>query len=198
MTNRQAYNIWYSKSQLYGNWIKPIAFASYTPTQNLSYQIGELSYIDKVDKSNALILDLPQYRGVEDGVALSKLGWVAIPLYNGTQAPPNAHGFVNNTHIIDSLIWGAEQLQQIEISTNAKPAFLLDSLRRNRSHLVNHMYDNSWDIYEHDLPTASFLKNHSINALTVITNSVQKDLKAILKKYKNDGMNVEIISLVKR
>lgn len=88
------------------------------------------------------------------------------------------------------LIQGAFELKKIEISDKAMPAFLLDSNRMNRYKIDISVFDNSWDIYAQDIPSAEYFLKNNINQIIVRGEKIQKDLRKILYKFQEKGIKI--------
>lgn len=194
MTNKECYKIWAPIGKKWTDWVRPVPFIA-AKADVKGYHAGELSvptidFIDDKWKNAAVIVDLPGDESVEVGLALAKLGYRPIPIYNGTIEQKNARATVDNQTIGAALIWGAEVLKQIEIEDEALPVFLLDKNRLNRLKLDASIFDNSWDVYPQDLPSADYFLKNGIKKIIVISDSLSKDLKEIFKKFKKK--NIEI------
>ena len=87
---------------------------------------------------------------------------------------------------------GALILQNLDINYDAPPAFLLDSNRTNRFKMDVSVFDNSWDIYSQDLPTANYLIKNGIKNILIRGDRIQKDLKKVLYKFYEKGINIFI------
>lgn len=97
---------------------------------------------------------------------------------------------VNNHAIEIGLIQGASELKKMKIEENAPPAFLLDSNRMNRLKMNVSVFDNSWDIYDQDLPTAEYFIKNDINKIIVRGEKLNKDLKRILYKFQKKKIKI--------
>ena len=199
MTNKECYKIWAPTGKKWTDWVRPVPFIA-AQADVKGYHAGELSIpnIDLIDaswKNAAVIVDLPGDESVEMGLALAGKGYRPIPIYNGTIEQKNARATVDNQTVGAALLWGAEILKQIEIDDEALPVFLLDKNRLNRFKLDASVFDNSWDVYPQDLPSADcFLKN-GIHKIIVVSDSLSKDLKAIFKKFKKKNICIDLIRL---
>lgn len=97
---------------------------------------------------------------------------------------------VNNHAIEIGLIQGASEIKKMKIEENAPPAFLLDSNRMNRLKMNVSVFDNSWDIYDQDLPTAEYFIKNDINKIIVRGEKINKDLKRILYKFQKKNIKI--------
>ena len=83
----------------------------------------------------------------------------------------------------------------MKIEKDAPPAFLLDSNRMNRHKMNESIFDNSWDIYAQDMPSAEYLLNNGICKIIVISEKLQKDLKKILYKFQKKRIKIYLSSM---
>ena len=194
MTNKECYRIWAPCGKKWSDWVRPVPFIA-AQANVKGYHLGELSIpmIDFIDESfhqAAIIVDLPGDESVEVGLALARRGYRPVPIYNGTIEQENARATVDNQTVGAALLWGAEVLKEIEIAEDALPAFLVDKNRLHRFKVDTGVFDNSWDVYPQDLPSADYFLKNGIHKIIVISNSMSKDLKAIFRKFKKKNIQI--------
>lgn len=194
MTNKEAYKIWAPYGKRWVDWVRPVPFVSmneYTKKYNFSgMSMTDIDYIDKSFNNTAIIVDLPGVQSVMEGVGLAKEGYRPIPVYNGTIEQSGARATVDNQSVGMALMWGAEKLADINISDDALPVFLLDSNRLNRFKMKISVFDNSWDIYHQDLPSAEYFINNGILKIVVVGERISKDLKKIFYGFQKKGISI--------
>ena len=194
MTNRDIFKIWAPIDAKWTDWVRPVPFISINNGFEVhdygNFKIEEIKYVSNLLLDTAIIVDMPSYEGIKEGIALAKIGFRPIPLYNGADEQKGAIATNNNNEIETGLIWGAIELKKVNIDNNASPAFLLDSNRTNRYKMDISVFDNSWDIYDQDMPTAKYFLDNGINKIIVRANSIQRDLKKILYKYQKNGIKI--------
>lgn len=194
MTNKDCYRIWAPTGKRWTDWVRPVPFIA--ARENVKgYHIGELMVpdIDFIDDSwdkVAVVVDLPGDESIEMGLALARRGYRPIPIYNGTIEQEHARATVDNQTVGAALLCGAEILKDMEIEDEALPAFLIDKNRLNRFKLDAGVFDNSWDVYPQDLPTADYFLKNGIKKIIVISDSMSKDLKAIFGKFKKKNIQI--------
>lgn len=193
MTGKEIYRIWAPIGAKWTDWVRPVPFI--TINDNLkSYKIPDLSNsnISCINKNEntAVIVDLPGLESIKEGIALAKIGFRPIPIYNGTIEQEGAKATTDNKIIAIGLVYGASKLKEIELENDAPPAFLLDTNRMNRFKADVSVFDNSWDIYDQDIPSAEYFLKNKINKIIIISNLVQKDLKKILYKFQKQGIEI--------
>ena len=97
---------------------------------------------------------------------------------------------VENHTIQSALICGTSELEKLKISDNAPPVFLLDSNRTHRFKMNASIFDNSWDLYDQDMPSAEYFLKNKIDKIIVRGEKIQKDLSKILYKFQKKGIKI--------
>lgn len=199
MIGRDIFNIWATRGAKWTQWIRPVPFVAinedFKSYDICEFTIPNITYINELPMDTAVIVDLSDDEGIKEGIALAKIGFRPIPVYNGTEPQEGVMATVDNNVIEYGLIKGAMELKNLTIANDAPPAFLLDSDRMNRYKMNESIFDNSWDIYPQDLPSAKYFLENGIDKIIVVGEKIQKDLKKILYKFQKEGIK---ISFVKR
>lgn len=194
MTVKELYKIWAPYGKKWVDWIRPVPFIElnhYSKMYNHSqFSIPTISYVDAICQNTAIIVDLPGMESVEEGIGLAKLGFRPIPIFNGTAEQNGALATVDNQSAGIALALAVKELIKIEIKDDALPAFLTDRNRLQRYKMDVSVFDNSWDVYPQDLPTAEYLLESGIQKLVVVGRDVAKDLKKILYDYQKKGIEI--------
>ncbi len=195
MTGKEVYKIWAPFGAKWIDWVRPVPFVQiddedFKIYKNESFNIPKINYINELKEDTAIIVDLPEYYSINDGIALSKLGYRPIPVFNGTAETKGAKATVNNHAVESGLIWGGIELQNVDLKQDAPPVFLTDSNRLNRYKLDVSIFDNSWDLYHQDLPSAEYFLENGINKIIVRGNKFNKDLNKILYRHQEKGMKI--------
>ena len=194
MNDKEIYKIWAPIDAIWSPWVRPVAFI--TPKYDAyvfeyhNYQIPVINYIKELQKDTALFIDLPGLESVNEGIALTELGYRPIPLFNGPKEQAQVASTVDNHSIENALEWGAYILKEIKLSKDAPPAFLLDSNRMNRWKRDNSIFDNSWDLYPQDIPSPKFFLDHGINKIIIRGLKLENDLRKILYKYQEKNIKI--------
>jgi len=158
--------------------------------QIMNYTIPSVCYLKEIQADTAIILDLPGYESIMEGLALAMLGWRPVPLFNGTNEQQGAIPLVENHGIERALVWGAHELNEIKTDISAPPAFLLDSNRMHRYKPQESYFDNSWDLFNQDMPTAEYFKNNEITKIIVRGETINKDLAKILYELQQKAITI--------
>jgi len=197
MTGREAFEIWAPRGAKWTEWARPVPFVAIEHNNTINihpsafsakFTVPKTFYIKELQNNTAIILDLPGYDGIREGLALAVSGWRPIPLYNGTNGQPGSIALVDNKDIEHALIWGAGELEKIVLSNNAPPVFLLDSKRTHRHKMNPSIFDNSWDLYPQDIPTAEYFFKNGINNIIIHSDIIRKDLIKIFYKFQSKGI----------
>lgn len=195
MTGKEVYKIWAPFDVKWIDWVRPVPFVQiddedFKIYRNGNFNIPKINYIKELEENIAIIVDLPEHYSINDGVALAKLGYRPIPVFNGTAETKGAKATVNNHAVESGLIWGGIELQKLNLKQDAPPVFLTDSNRLDRHKLDISIFDNSWDLYHQDLPSAEYFLKNGIDKIIVRGNSFNKDLKKILYRHQEKGMKI--------
>jgi hypothetical protein len=202
--NIEVYKIWAPEDALWSQWAKPVLFMQSADRSFKELEIPEINWIHSLESQTMIVVDLPGESGVKESLALARLGYRPVPLYNGV----NGRSFsvaVKVGEIATALFEGADILATYSIRPDAPPVFMLDSNRMNGAGKLPGTYDNRWCVFPQDMPSAAFLKNAGIRKVIVRSDSIQNDLSHILLRYQQEGIeiyqciggNIGIVSVVK-
>ena len=190
MTNKEVYKIWAPSGCDWVDWVRPVPFIDINNHliyhEAIDYTIPKINYIKEKMNDTALIIDTQGVNSIKEGVALAKLGYRPIPIFNGTNPLINTKSTTNNLIIQPLLVWGALELKNIKIENDASPVFLLDSNRLNRYKSSRGIFDNSWDIYPQDIPSKEYLVKKGIKKIIIRGEKLNSDLSKVLYKYQKD------------
>jgi len=194
MTGRDVFKMWAPPGAKWTDWVRPVPFifmeTSLCMERVYNLKIPDIGYINKKQSDTAIIIDIPEYEGIEEGLGLAGLGYRPVPLYNGTIEQKNSMALVDNCIIATALRAGAFELVKFNIAEDAPPAFLLDSNRLHRYKMDIKLFDNSWDIYQQDLPTAGYFLSSGVDKIIVRSEKVHTDLAKILYGFQKKGLTV--------
>lgn len=194
MNNKEVYKIWAPTGAKWVDWVRPVPFImineKLVTDEVYDFSIPNIYYMNELDSKTALFIDTQGYTGIKEGIALAKIGYRPIPVYNGTYAPNGSASNVNSIGISFALAWGANKLKDIEIKQDAMPAFLLDSNRMSFIKKDVSIFDNSWDLYHQDVPSGKYLKENGIEKVLVKGERFNRDLKKLLYNYQKVGIKI--------
>lgn len=193
MDIKDIYKIWAPQNNKWSRWVRPVPFVAintYKRKESMDWVDYKATAFKEYIDNAVIFVDLYGEESIEYGIALAKTGYIPIPIFNGTDETPRSNGSVETCLVESYLISGARRLKDIKIDDNAKPAFLLDvrRLRRFRDSLST--FDNSWDLYNQDIPSIEYLKNNGIEKIIVVSEKVQRDLRKIFFKYQDAGIKI--------
>lgn len=194
MKGREVFKVWAPIGAKWTQWVRPVPFIVINDDIKIydAYDFTNhgIKYLTKASSDTAIIVDLPGDDSIVEGIALAKMGFRPIPVYNGTNEQNGAIATVDNRVIELGLVLGALELQKINLSKEAPPVFLLDSNRMNRYKMDASVFDNSWDIYHQDIPSCEYFFENGINNIIIRGSVVNKDLNKILYKFQRKGMKI--------
>lgn len=192
------YKAFVPKENKWSNWVRPVPFINIgMGKKNYSYNFKEQHVFHSNDENmklfledTAVIVDMPGASSINAGMNLVREGFRPIPIYNGIIEEENSKSVVDNQTVSAGLLWMAKELFNINISDDAMPAFLLDSNRLLQYKSKISVYDNSWDVYRQDMPSAEYLKNNYVKRILLISERISGDLRKILLNYRKAGIDI--------
>lgn len=194
MTDKELYRIWAPLGKKWIEWVRPVPFVEIQEHSKeylfTLFEVPAMDFPEERFADAALIVDLPGAESIELGIALAKEGYRPIPVFNGTIEQKGARATVDNQSVGMGLIHGAKELQKITLEDDARPVFLLDSNRLHIHRIDVTVFDNSWDIYPQDMPSADYFLKNGIHKIVVIGERVSRDLKKILYEYQKKKIEI--------
>lgn len=187
--NLEAYKEWAPEGARWTQWAKPVMFMSTAETVFAKLEIPEVDWLQGLESNTMIIVDLPGERGVVESLALARMGYRPVPLYNGVDGRVYSM-VVKVGEIRKALFTGADELAGYDISPDAPPVFMLDSNRMAGSGKQPGTYDNRWCVFPQDMPSASFLLKAGIRRIIVRSDKIQNDLAHILLRYQKEGIEI--------
>jgi hypothetical protein len=203
MTNIEVFKIWAQDGVLWTEWAKPVLFAGMVHPGSYPLKIPDINWADMsvstAGKDTALIVDLPDEKGVEESLALAQFGYRPVPLYNGVAGTYGTGIAVSVRDLVRALYTGAGILQTILIKKDAPPVFMLDSRRMSGVSKYPGKYDNRWCIFPQDMPSATFLIKQGIRRVIIRTareqdnplGNIKDDLTHVLRRYQEAGIKMQ-------
>ncbi|HEY1801774.1 MAG TPA: hypothetical protein VGG46_12645 [Terriglobales bacterium] len=203
MDKDEAFRIWSPPQLRWSRWVKPVLFAFmdgvFGRAADRSTKI-DLGWLPQ-DGSAAIIVNLPNEDGVFWGIQLAHKGYQPVPVYNALPFPLNAKASPRSRPvstvavepILAALYEASSALEQIKISDNAPPAFLLDADRGiARADEVPGVFDNRSVCFITDFPSAELLFENGIRSAIVVQREteVARDLSRVLLSWQEIGIQL--------
>lgn len=191
MTGMEIYEIYAEKDAKWTEWVRPVPFVgidTYNRKNTRKINDKKIYFINEYKKDTAIFIDLPNIESIEFGIALTKIGYRPIPIFNGTDEQLNSNSTNTSYLVEEGLYSGAQKLKNIKIELDANPVFLLDSNRLNRYRKKESIFDNSWDLYGQDIPSFNYFKDNGINKIIVVGEKINRDLRKIFFKFQDNGI----------
>lgn len=205
MTHQHVFSVWSPSQSLWSPWVKPVLFAhisAATVHEDLPLigaEAVDVSWAPPADGSAAIVVDLPGAAGVNVAIALARLGYRPIPLYN---AVPRAMGALCDLMpVVAALARVTPELEQLDLPINAPPAFLLDANRRVGTGVTPTpgMYDNRSVSLPTDFPSANLLLSRGIRTTLLVQQSdllPHADLSHTLVRWQQAGIAIRSVAMV--
>ena len=195
MRGKEIYKIYAPNGAKWTDWVRPVPFVAidtYNRKPIADWMERKAMFLKNYQQDTGIFVDLPGKESIELSIDLAYKGYRPIPIFNGTDEQPGSQA-TTNTYLIEScLINGSEKLKNIKLDNNANPAFLLDSYRTNRYRAKESIFDNSWDLYKQDIPSAEYFKQNGITKIIIVGDGIQRDLKKIFLKFQEKGIDIYI------
>ncbi len=194
MTDKEIYRIWAPLGKKWSEWVRPVPFVEiHEHSKAYSLTLHDVPVPDLSEdkfKDAAIIVDLPGAESVEAGLAYARLGYRPIPLFNGTIEQSGARTTVDNQSVGMALVEGVKVVRELELKEDALPVFMLDSNRLHRHRIDVTVFDNSWDIYAHDMPSADYFIQNNIHKIVVVGDFIGRDLRKILYGFQKKKLEI--------
>jgi len=189
---QQLFNIWTPQESNWSSFAKPVLFYSIEGPAQGFLQPMPISYVAAGQTDTAIILDVPGASAVTESLSLARLGFRPVPLFNGNSVSLGQIELVDTASIKTALCLGGMQLASIPLASNARPVFLLDSNRLLDKYAAPGMFDNRWNLYAHDLPSANYFLGAGIKKIIIRNNDghILADLAPILFNFQQAGIEI--------
>jgi len=189
---QQLFNIWAPQGGIWTQFAKPVLFYSIDQQRSGVLPPVPISYVTQGETGTAIILDTPGALAIEESLSLARLGFRPVPLFNGNSAQSGQIELVETASIKTALCFGGSILPSLAINQHAAPVFLLDSNRLLDKYAAPGMFDNRWNIYAHDLPSAEYFLRAGIKKIIIRNNegNILADLAPILFDFQQRGIEI--------
>jgi hypothetical protein len=205
MTRDEIFEAWAPIGGIWSNWVKPASFAQLPRALQTDAEPPplDLSWLPRADERIAIVVDLPGAASVHLGLALAKLGYRPVPLFNACLPPET----VPSTTLVEvavvrveptlaALIRGAEQLRASPPPLDAPPAILIDA-NRQATHTapLPGAFDNRSVVFVTDFPSATTLARHGITRALLVCEqqgAIGTDLSLALQVWQQAGVRLEL------
>jgi hypothetical protein len=199
--NIETFKAWAPANERWTEWAKPVLFAKISTATRFTNMFGasfdklivpDLPWINGAHADTAIIADLPSQQSVQEGLALARLGYRPVPLYNGVSGGHASRMAVDVINLEAAVYHGVRELELLTLLPDAPPVFLLDSNRMNDSFRGPGTFDNRWCVFPQDMPSADYLISKGIKTVILRAGKVETDLSHILRRYQDKGLKILI------
>ena len=195
MRGKEIYKIYAPVGAKWTEWVRSVPFVAidtYNRQPIVDWMDRKAMFLKEYQQDTAIFIDLPGKESIELAIDLAYIGYRPIPVFNGTDEQQGSQAIID-TYLIEScLINASEKLKNIQLKNDANPAFILDSYRTNRYRAKESIFDNSWDLYKQDIPSADYFKQNGITKIIVVGDTIKRDLKKIFLKFQEKGIQIYI------
>lgn len=208
MNREEVFTVWAPENSAWSPWVAPVLFAQTDWSERIRPEPvtpESPPWLPADLGDTAIIVDLPGPASVEAGFALAARGFRPVPLYNASPGPEEAAGpgfrpaspwnaVVDMGPLVDAIARVTLSLRNLQLSPEAPPAFLLDSVRLSGiRHADPGMFDNRWMVFPQDFPSARFLLSRGIRRAILVQKDrlePQEDLAHALLRWQEGGIAV--------
>jgi hypothetical protein len=195
MLRDEIFRIWAPPSSVWSPWVKPVLFSHMDPVlPDATLETVDIAWADAADGSTAMVLDLPCASGISMGIALMKLGYRPIPLYNACPEDFGKPSLVEVRPILSGLSSAAKLLRDLSLADDAPPIFLLDANRRSQMiEPAPGVLDNRSISLPTDFPSGQMLLSRGIRRVLLVQDSSkppQADLSHTLCRWQDAGIEI--------
>lgn len=184
---------WAPEESPWSVWAKPVLFASMTMEEFREVEVPalpEVEWASRLDKSTAIVVDLPGEESILTALVLAQKGYRPVPLFNCCKGPAM---LINVSSLTRLLVTGARIISESSIRPDAPPVFMLDSRRMEAGGVTNYgKFDNRWCIVPQDMPSAKYLKDSGISNVLLYSTRVREDISHILCRYQQSNIKIII------
>ena len=221
MKKEEVFLAWAPKDSIWSAWVLPVPFAQLncvdflvaSPDEHARPLPGWMP--DRDREGLAYVIDIAGADAMRCGLALAGEGIRPVPVIDGSPGAgefyfspnpqasttpawhPNAA--VDMTELLRVLCEGARELGKITVLPDAMPAFLLDSRRIAGDRSLNEeIYDNRWQVFPQDFPSARFLLEHGVKRVLLVQEGKrqpQEDLAHVLLRWQGGGIAIESVAV---
>ena len=199
MTPEELFSVWAPAGAIWSPWVKPVLFAhaaSFVSVDEPTPIAFDLSWLTANRASDAIVVDLPGSEGVWLGLALARIGYRPIALYNAAPAPELDSSLIPVRPILAAIFAATPELAKLQLPTDAPPAFLLDADRRGGMEAAEPgRFDNRSISFPTDFPSANLLVHRGIHGALLVTETSgepQPDLAHTLCRWQEAGIALTI------
>ncbi|MEY2879253.1 MAG: hypothetical protein RLZZ15_1633 [Verrucomicrobiota bacterium] len=206
MDEKKLFETWAPSASPWSAWAKPAPFAHFTPPATPLMPLTRapvnpiaITCAPAAAERVAVILVLSGAATVHAALALARVGYRPVPLFNSCPPAPE-YGVpphecaVDARAILDALAATAPELAALSLPVDAPPAFLIDAARmRHGAPVSDGEFDNRAVVFAADFPSAGFLRGQSIRGAALIHDTaveVGEDLRHALRHWPADGISI--------
>lgn len=206
MTGRELFEVWAPSTSIWRDWVSPALFAQIEcREQSLRAEPAGPTYgwhEAWAAPNTAVIVDLPGPESIRLALTLAERGYRPVPIINASPGPfqpysalfPQSAVALDMTSLVKEICYGTQRVQELQLPSNAPPAFILDALRlKGTKVLTGEMFDNRWMVFPQDFPSARFLTEQNISRVVLVQaerTEPREDLSHALLRWQESGIEI--------
>lgn len=199
--NQAAFDVWAPVGVEWSAWAKPALFAGLDRARLMEQSLGDwrttdVSWAPSPRRRVAIVVDLPNVRAVQMGMALAAIGYRPVPLFNVTVG---RDPIIRIDPLADALGEAVAPLAELRIPLDAPPAFLLDSRRMSpEAPLLPGKFDNRWIVLPQDFPSGNRLLARGIGEVLLVQatdDAPREDLAHVLLRWQRAGVRLQLLNV---
>jgi len=221
MTKEEVFLAWAPQDSIWSPWVLPVPFAQLNcldftrPAADEQVPSIPSWVTDGEREDRGYVVDIPGGDAMRFGILVASSGIRPVPVIDGSpgaadfyfsqnaeaSSKPTWHPnvVVDMTELLKVLCLGAVMLKDIGLSPAAMPAFLLDADRK-MGHRPLHagIYDNRWQVFAQDFPSAKFLLENGVRRVLLVQErkgQPQEDLAHVLLRWQEGGVTIESVGM---
>lgn len=210
MTQEEIYTAWANPKSAWSQWVAPVLFTQSDcgPASASPLFVPSVPWSAGIDQNTAVILDLPGVESIKVAVALTRFGFVPVPVFNASPLPDYSVELsiaggtttpvsIDMRRIVEAICWATPTIQAFSPSTSSPPAFMLDCDRLRPGIPVEvGVFDNRWIVFPQDFPSADYLRSRGIARVLLVQegdHEPQNDLAHVLLRWQEKGIAINAV-----
>ncbi len=197
MEKHKLFDVWSPSDSIWSPWVKPVLFAHFVERDCgvAPPVLADVDWAPPFTNRTAIVVELPGVDSVAVGMALARLGYRPVPLFNACPPPAGSgSGVIDVGSILDTLVRSTPELAQLSLPFDAPPAFLLDAHRNlPLTAPTAGSFDNRSIVFTTDFPSALFLHQQRLAAVLLVTDAsrlISRDLAGVLRTWQRGDISL--------
>jgi hypothetical protein len=194
MTREEVFLAWAPVDSIWSEWVLPVPFAQLNCldftriTANGQTQSVPSWVTDGGSDGQAYVVDIPGRDAMQFGIAVTNKGIRPVPVIDGSPGAGDFY-FSVDAEASTKLTWHPTVVVDMTelLRTLCQGAATLKGIG---------MYDNRWQVFAQDFPSAKFLLEHGVLRVLLVQEQKgqpQEDLSHVLLRWQEGGITIESV-----